>query len=43
MIVQTPEQLEQFKRVNQFFNDQDGVTKILEPIATNKVLYWQKY
>ncbi|MES2779229.1 MAG: fused MFS/spermidine synthase [Bacteroidota bacterium] len=42
MIVYTPEQLEQFKRVYHFFNEQDGVTKILQPIATNKVLYWQK-
>lgn len=42
MIVQTPSQLEQFKRVYDFFSEQDGVTKILQPIATNKVLYWQK-
>lgn len=42
MIVQTPSQLEQFKRVHRFFSEQDGVTKILQPIATNKVLYWQK-
>jgi spermidine synthase len=42
MIVQTPQQLEQLKRVQHFFNQQEGVTKILEPIASNKVLYWQK-
>jgi spermidine synthase len=42
MIVQTPQQLEQLKRVQHFFNRQEGVTKILEPIASNKVLYWQK-
>ncbi|MES2558908.1 MAG: hypothetical protein V4590_04170 [Bacteroidota bacterium] len=42
MIVQTPSQLEQFKRVHRFFSEQDGVTKILQPIITNKVLYWQK-
>jgi spermidine synthase len=42
MIVQTPQQLEQLKRVQHYFNQQEGVTKILEPISSNKVLYWQK-
>lgn len=42
MIVQTPQQLEQLKRVQHFFNEQEGVTRILEPIPSNKVLYWQK-
>lgn len=42
LIVQQPAQLEQFKRVQQYLNAQDGVTKILEPIPSNKVLYWQK-
>lgn len=42
LIVQTPGQLEQLKRVQHFFNNQDGVCKILEPIPSNKVLYWQK-
>jgi spermidine synthase len=42
IIVQTPEQLEQLKRVQSYFNEKDGVTRILEPIPSNKVLYWQK-
>ncbi len=42
MIVQTPSQLEQLKNVQHFFNQQEGITKILEPIPSNKVLYWQK-
>jgi spermidine synthase len=42
MIVQNKEQLEQLKRVQHFFNQQEGVTRVLEPIPSNKVLYWQK-
>jgi spermidine synthase len=42
MLVQTPQQLEQLKKVQYFFNEKEGVTKILEPIPSNKVLYWQK-
>lgn len=42
MIVQTPSQVEQFKRVHHFFNEQDGESKVLQPIPSNKVLYWQK-
>lgn len=43
MIVQTPDQLEQFKQLQNYFNSLDGVTQILQPIPSNKVLYWQKY
>lgn len=43
MIVQTPSQLEQFIHAQTFFNKLDGVTQILQPIPSNKVLYWQKY
>ena len=43
MIVQTPAQLEQFKKAQLFFAEQDGTSQILQPIPSNKVLYWQKY
>jgi spermidine synthase len=42
MIVQKPEQIEQFKTLHEYFMKQEGITKILHPIPSNKVLYWQK-
>lgn len=42
MIVTNKDQLEQFKALHAFFTEQDGITSILQPIPSNKVLYWQK-
>jgi spermidine synthase len=43
MIVQTPDQAEQFKRIETYFKEQNGITRILHPIPSNKVLYWHKH
>lgn len=42
MIVQNQQQTEQFQTVYEYFVKQDGITRILQPIPSNRVLYWQK-
>jgi spermidine synthase len=42
MIVRDPGQQEQFKDLYGYFAGKNGMTKVLQPIETNKVLYWQK-
>jgi spermidine synthase len=42
MIVQDANQQEQFMNISEYFAEQNGITRILQPIPSNKVLYWQK-
>lgn len=42
MIVQDEKQQQQFRNISEYFAEQNGITRILQPIPSNKVLYWQK-
>lgn len=43
MIVQDTKQKEQFDRITEYFAELNGITRVLQPISSNKVLYWQKF